>query len=71
VPAGGSVTFWLSGGSYVSVSADDSDECCEFDSWSDGGAQTHDVYIDDWKTVTAYCHIIPSTLTVNALTAVT
>ncbi|MGB2854812.1 MAG: TasA family protein [Dehalococcoidia bacterium] len=67
VAAGTSETFFIAGGLDVSVSADDSDECCVFDSWSDAGAQTHDVYIDVAKTVTANCHTILSSLTVNAL----
>gem|GEM_PF-1778782 len=66
VAANSQQTFYVDGELTVNVSADDSDECCVFDSWSDAGAQSHGVYMDVDKTVTAYCHIISSSLTVNA-----
>ena len=40
----------------VSVSANDTDPSCAFDSWSDAGAQTHDVTMDSNKCVTATCY---------------
>ncbi len=51
----------------VTVSADDSDPCCQFDSWSDGGAQTHDIHMDGDKSVTAYCSVPTYNLTVNSV----
>jgi len=50
----------------VTVSADDSDPCCQFDSWSDGGAQTHDIHMDGNKSVTAYCSVPTYDLTVES-----
>jgi len=66
VSAGGSQTFLGIGeGENVTVSADDSAVCCEFDSWSDAGAQTHNITMDDDKSVTAYCSVPSYNLTVN------
>gem|GEM_PF-3081270 len=67
VAAGTSQTFTdLECESVISVYADDSDPCCVFDSWSDGGAQNHDVYMDSDKSVTATCDWLESDLTVNS-----
>jgi len=66
VSAGGSETFLGIGeGGNVTVSADDSAVCCEFDSWSDAGAQTHTITMDSDKSVTAYCSVPSYSLTVN------
>jgi len=66
VSAGGSETFTGIGeGGNVTVSADDSAVCCEFDSWSDAGAQTHTITMDSDKSVTAYCSVPSYNLTVN------
>jgi len=66
VPAGGNQTFTgIAGGENVTVSADDSAVCCEFDSWSDSGAQTHNITMDSDKSVTAYCSVPAYNLTVN------
>jgi uncharacterized repeat protein (TIGR02543 family) len=51
-------------GTDVTVSADDSDPCCQFDSWSDGGAQTHVITMDANKSVTATCSVLTYDLTV-------
>ena len=68
VAAGTSQTFTdLEYEVVISVYADDSDPCCVFDSWSDGGAQTHDVYMDGDKSVTATCDWLDSDLTVNSI----
>ena len=66
VAAGASQTFIdIPGGTDVSVSADDSDPCCDFVSWDDAGAQTHDVTMDANKSVTATCVWDTSNLTVD------
>jgi uncharacterized repeat protein (TIGR02543 family) len=66
VPAGGNKTFMGIGeGGEVTVSADDSAGCCKFDSWSDAGAQTHNITMDSDKSVTAYCSVPSYDLTVN------
>ncbi|MGB2853164.1 MAG: dockerin type I domain-containing protein, partial [Dehalococcoidia bacterium] len=68
VAAGTSQTFTdLEYEVVISVYADDSDPCCVFDSWLDGGAQTHDVYMDGDKSVTATCDWLDSDLTVNSI----
>ena len=66
VSAGGSETFTgiVEGGS-VTVSADDSAVCCEFDSWSDGKGQIHNITMDSDKSVTAYCSVPSYDLTVD------
>jgi len=68
VSAGGSQTFLGIGeGENVTVSADDSAVCCEFDSWSDAGAQTHTITMDSDKNVTAYCSVLgPFTISASA-----
>ena len=66
VSAGGSETFTGIGeGGNVTVSADDSAVCCEFDSWSDTGAQTHAITMDSDKSVTAYCSVPSYDLTID------
>jgi len=51
----------------VTVSADDSDPCCVFDSWSDAGNQTHNITMDSDKDVTATCTALgPFNLTVTS-----
>jgi len=52
-------------GDNVTVSADDSDVCCEFDSWSDAGEKTHTITMDSDESVTAYCSVPGHNLTVN------
>ena len=64
VPAGGSEDFIVVCGSVVTVAADDSDVSCVFDSWSDAGAQTHDITVNADETVTATCTVPNRTLTV-------
>jgi len=66
VSAGGSQTFLEIGeGGNVTLSADDSAVCCEFDSWSDAGAQTHTITMDSDKSVTANCSV-PGPFTITA-----
>jgi len=66
VPAGGNLTFTgISEGENVTVSADDTGGCCEFVSWSDGGAQIHNITMDSDKNVTATCSV-PGPFTINA-----
>ena len=55
VLAGGNNTFTVDCSANVTVTADDSDDFCQFESWSDGGAKSHVVYMDGDKTVTANC----------------
>ena len=57
MPAGGNSTFTVYCGTDVTVTADDSDECCQFDTWSDGGDRSHTVHVDGDKNVTAFCSI--------------
>ena len=68
IPAGGNATYPdLACGAVVTVSADDSDPCCVFDSWSDAGNQTHDITMDADKDVTATCTALgPFNLTVTS-----
>ena len=63
VAAGGSQIFAdIPCGTDVTVTADDSNSCCEFVSWSDGGAKSHAVHMDDDKSVTATCTVIVDVL---------
>ena len=67
VPAGESRDYTVSCGSVINVSADDSGACCVFDSWSDNGAQAHDITVTADQTVTATCSPTGSvTLTVTS-----
>ena len=57
VPAGETKTFYsIDKDKVVQVSADDSSPSCVFDSWSDAGAQIHDITMDSNKCVTATCY---------------
>ena len=59
VAAGGNQAFTdIPCCTYVTVTADDNDPSCEFDSWSDGGAKSHSIHMDSDKSVTAYCSAI-------------
>jgi len=68
VAAGGTEVFGgIPCSTDVTVSADDSGVCCQFDSWSDAGAQTHVIHMDDDKSVTATCTVPgPYDLTVTS-----
>ena len=67
VPAGGNQTYYnITTGSNVTVYANDTDACCVFVNWSDGGNQTHNITITSNMSVTAYCVVPgPYNLTVN------
>ncbi|MDY6918477.1 MAG: TasA family protein [Chloroflexota bacterium] len=66
VAAGESETFpGLEFNDVLNVAADDGDACCQFDSWSDAGAKAHDITITGTSTVTAFCSILQSDLTVD------
>jgi PKD repeat protein len=61
VPAGGSETYEdIPCCTDVTVSADDSAECCDFVSWSDEGAKSHTIHMDSNKSVTATCRGMPA-----------
>ena len=66
VPADDQLTFpGLNYGEEVTVAADSTDPCCDFVSWSDGGAQSHLITITGDDTVTATCTEDTSSLTVD------
>lgn len=61
VPAGETRTFYnIYATETVALSANDTDPCCVFDSWSDGGAKSHDIAMDYGVdvSVTAYCEMV-------------
>ena len=66
VAAGNTQTFFnITKDTDVTVNADDSNDCCVFDSWSDGGAQSHNVHMDTSKSVAATCEWLTFDLTVD------
>ena len=61
VTAGGNHTFEeIPCCTEVTLTADDTEPCCVFDSWSDAGAKSHSFHMDSDKTVIAHCSEVPT-----------